>query len=115
MGLLVGTGKEKVIAFLLSGFVMPGAGQLYLKRKVRGAILSSATVMIVFYPLFNYLRSFKAATADMAQGDMALLQTVTAMSTAWESQKGSTYICTLILLGFWLYGLLDILFGKGRK
>lgn len=107
--------KKHIIALLLSGLVCPGAGQFYLKRKWRGAVISIAVAGLVFYPLFRYLTDVKSAMLSNAEVGGDIAATVNIMMNAWQKEQHVIFICTVGIVICWAAGIVDILFFKGDK
>jgi hypothetical protein len=100
------TMKLNFKAALLSGFVLPGLGQLRSGRKVKGAILLSLVNLFFLCTLFTVLRAagkIFAASADPAEIDpAALLERVRS-----ENPMGKWLIAGFVVL--WAYGFFDAL------
>lgn len=111
----MGARKKKIIAFVLSALVLPGTGQLYLKRKARGAAVTAASFVLAVYPMVRYLVHLQKTLKPYTGEETAVIRTVTAMEESWRATAGDLTICGYMLLALWLYGILDIIFGKGAE
>lgn len=112
----MGRGKEKLIALLLSGLVFPGSGQLYLKRKAKGALIIIGSSLFVLYPLVKYLIGLNAVLSSGSETDpLSIYENIMAMETVYAAQRHTIYVCSLFLLVLWLFGIVDILIKKGEK
>lgn len=104
-------------ACLLSAFVFPGAGQLYLKMYWRAApmlILALVCLMYIVGHLLGFMSEllYQIQTGALAADIVSLLPKIHEYS---QSKEGSVsgYLSWL-LLGVWLSSLLDA-WHQGRK
>lgn len=98
--------KRTVIAFLLNAFVLPGAGQLYLGRKVKGAVLVMAVNLLLLAALFLMLKlSAPVVAAQLSGTPITPQQVLTAI------QPYSLWAKLLLsgLLAVWGFGLVDLI------
>ena len=105
--------KKSLKGALLSGLVFPGAGQLWLKCYLRGAVLIlvvaaalSAIVMKTTEQAMTLLEKMEASgTVDM----VALLKSAATLSNAPTTKSASE-----LLVLCWIVGMVDAYF-VGRK
>ncbi len=97
-------------AVLLSALVIPGAGQLYLKRFRTGIALLAVTLVGFLYIL---VVAMKAATSALQQiqlqgamVDLSTLSRITSDSVQHATTCGYSLSITLIII-CWLYGIVD--------
>lgn len=102
-------------ALLLSALVIPGAGQLYLRRFKTGLVLLAMTLGGVLVMVTSILSTARAALAQLqAEGgivDMSRISSIATEATANADQGGVSLALTLIIL-CWLYALIDILLAR---
>ncbi len=111
----MGTGKSKLIALLLSAFVCPGAGQLYLKRKRMGYAILAAVCFSVIYPsILFFIEINKSLNGLILANNMAIVNSVYAMSDAMHLLKPTLVNCSIILGIAWFIGILDIIIRKDK-
>jgi hypothetical protein len=100
--------KKSVKAALLSGLLLPGAGQIWLKHWARGVILIAAT-----------LASLAAVVVKVGQQAFAILERIEAeggaidlvaiMNTAHISSVSDSSVkyASLAVLAIWIVGIVD--------
>ncbi|MGO9139258.1 MAG: hypothetical protein ACLP9S_12800 [Syntrophales bacterium] len=101
--------KSAVKAALLSGFVLPGLGQIYLKRYKRGlAILIPVLLalgVIIGTVVTSALESLKAIES---KGGMADMETVSNLARVDSVHSGmSIKVILLFVIGCWLFSVID--------
>jgi len=101
--------KSAVKAALLSGFVLPGLGQIYLKRYKRGlAILIPvllAVGLIIGTVVTGALESLKAIES---KGGMADVETLSKLARVDSVHSGmSVKVMLLFVTGCWLFSVID--------
>lgn len=101
--------NKKFTAILLSGLVMPGLGQLYLGRKIRGAILISLINLFIL-----------AALAILAKGlgklfilarTTGTVDQTTILATLQENSPFGRWLIGIFLI-IWIYAVMDVVIGK---
>jgi hypothetical protein len=98
--------KQSMKAALLSGLVFPGAGHLYLGRRLRGWAFIVSVLLIFAYLVIHVTvhayREIEAAQAKGAAIDMTAIQhSVAAVS------DGATTAGFALLVLIWLAAILD--------
>jgi hypothetical protein len=99
--------KRAVSAALLSAFVFPGAGQLYLRRPARACVfLVPALVAAVFF--FSDMFERASALADQVLAGTLPLDPV-AIAARLDSQGGSLLasVSAIVLLACWVGSIVD--------
>lgn len=102
--------KKPLIAALLSALLIPGAGHLYLKSRLRGAtliaiVLGSITAIVI--------QAGKMAVSVLgtieAEGGMVTNQRVIELATQSIQQTSSTAVttATFLIIACWLFGIFD--------
>jgi hypothetical protein len=98
--------KQSMKAALLSGLVFPGAGHLYLGRRLRGWAFIVSVLLIFAYLVIHVTvhayREIEAAQAKGAAIDMTAIQ----RSVAAVSDAATTAGFVLLVL-IWLAAILD--------
>lgn len=105
--------KRKWIALLLSALVLPGLGQLYLGRKVKGIAIIMAVNLILLLALFVVLKGLSPVIAVRVAGGAV---TVTA-EEVMAALRGVSAFAKGVLAAFvalWVYSLVDLL-GQDEK
>jgi len=98
--------KRPLIALALSAFVLPGLGQLYLGRKIKGGILLVAVTFLLL-ATFSLLLKLSAPLIDAQLSGTPLTPTLILAQI-----QTNTYWYKLLLaafLGIWGYGVLDLI------
>jgi TM2 domain-containing membrane protein YozV len=98
--------KKKTTAIILSGLVFPGAGQIYLRRYVRGAALIAAALAVVGAVVYKTLVLSLDLVLTIPQEEMAggLMPLATKVL---ESARGFYNACAVGLLVVWAAGVID--------
>jgi TM2 domain-containing membrane protein YozV len=101
--------KSAVKAALLSGFVLPGLGQIYLKRYKRGlAILIPVLLalgVIIGTVVSSAMESLKAIES---KGGMADMETISNFARVDSVHSGmSVKVMLLFVMGCWLFSVVD--------
>lgn len=99
--------KRKLIALLLSAFVLPGLGQLYLGRKVKGTAIILITNLLMLLALFVLLKGLSPViAAKIASG------TIVGPDEVLAGLHTVSYFGKALLAAFglvWGYSVVDIL------
>lgn len=101
-------------ALLLSALVMPGAGQLYLKRVLRGMVLVILSLVCLWIIADSVLQQVSVVLAQLQSGDLALDSTHIAALAAQTRGSPESDIATYVLIGCWLGGMIDT-YWLGKK
>jgi TM2 domain-containing membrane protein YozV len=98
--------KRIVIAFLLNAFVLPGVGQIYLGRKVKGVVLVMAVNLLLLAALFFMMKISSPVIAAHLSGTP-----ITPQQVLEAIQPYSLWAKLLLsaLLGVWGFGLVDLI------
>lgn len=99
---------------LLSAFVLPGAGQLYLKRVLRGMVLVVVSLVCLWIIADSALQQASVVLAQLQSGDLALDPNHIAALVAQTRGSAESGIATYALIGCWLGGMIDI-YWLGKK
>jgi TM2 domain-containing membrane protein YozV len=108
--------NNAIRAVLLSGLVLPGLGQVVLKRYARGIFLMGMTLIftgvIVVKAVQQALRVLNQIPLDGSPIDMGdIYRAVSQASTASDSRL--MYLSLFLLIFCWIYGVVDgYLLGK---
>ncbi|MDD2364594.1 MAG: hypothetical protein PHN84_00375 [Desulfuromonadaceae bacterium] len=100
--------NKKLTACLLSAFVLPGLGQLYLGRKLVGGILIILVNFVLILGLFVVLRGLSPVIASQIAGGAITITT----SEVLAAIDGATGFGKIVLFGFcavWLFSVIDVL------
>jgi TM2 domain-containing membrane protein YozV len=101
--------KENMKAALLSALILPGVGQFYLGRKLKGAILVLFVTLLLLVAVILAVMAIQDALRGSGGMDPVVLA---ARLSNWVP-------AALWLLGvflcLWVYGVADALLGAGKK
>lgn len=97
-------------ASLLSAFVFPGAGHLYLKKYIPGVALVGTSLAGVYYLISNLVERALEIAEKIQSGEVQLdtatiTELVSKQSTGTESQLIN--IATLAIILCWVVGIID--------
>jgi len=108
--------KRSTKAVLLSAFVFPGVGHLYLRQFVIGIVLSGGSAGAVYYVVSSAV-SKALEIAETIQSEGVPLDIDAIVSLVSEQSRGaesvSLSIATIALIAFWVIGIVD-LYRMGR-
>jgi hypothetical protein len=95
---------------LLSTFVLPGAGHIYLKNYIPGFALASASLLAVYYLVSGVLDRAQQIIDKIQAGDIqpdvtAITELVTQQSTGTDARMPN--IAAMVLVICWLVGIID--------
>lgn len=100
--------KKSTKAVLLSGLVLPGLGQLYLKRWVSGLVLSGAAVYAVYFIVSIVVTTALDLTKKIESGVIPDdIETVSRLVT--QQLSGSEHSTNLAMMAFgasWVIGII---------
>lgn len=102
--------SKKIKSVALSALVLPGLGQLYLGRRVKGAVLILLDNVFILAALFVALRSAGKLMLAGRGGTVDPEQILAAI-------RADNPHATWLLGGFmvlWVYGVVDALLDKGN-
>lgn len=99
---------------LLSAFVMPGAGQLYLKRVLRGMVLIVVSLVCLWVIGDSVLQQASGVLDQLQSGEAALDAGQLVGLVAQTSDSSASSFATFVLMSCWLGGLIDT-YWLGKK
>lgn len=97
--------KRTITALLLSALVLPGLGQLYLGRKVRGIAIILLVNLLLLLTLFVIMKGLAPVIASK------VVSGTFKPSDALEALQGVTGFARALLAGFallWAYSIVDL-------
>jgi len=102
--------KTSTKATLLSAFVFPGIGHLYLKRYTAGTLLAGTSFAAIYYWMTKAVEMASEITQKIESGDVpldagAITELVTQQSSGADAQMLN--IATIALGICWLIGIVD--------
>ncbi len=103
--------KKNITAALLSGLVLPGAGQIYRGRRLKGGImlLVVTILLLVFIVLLaSVVRECMEATRLHGDLDEALLEGIFRRRAPAALLLAGAFFCV------WTYGVVEALLDKGN-
>ena len=101
--------KNLGLALFLSGLILPGAGQIYLRQFAKGIIIAIICLGAIIAGLTAYTQ---ALFNVMSQNQIILTDSIITLSTLVTASNNSKIllsICALTALAGWAYGIIDIL------
>ncbi len=98
--------KRPLIALALSAFVLPGLGQLYLGRKIKGGILVVA-VNLLLLAAFFLLMKLSAPLIGAQMSGTPLTSTLIMAQIQPHTFWGKLLLAAF--LGIWGYGVVDLI------
>ena len=103
-------------AALLSALVFPGAGHLFLKNRITGVVLASASLVAFYLIISKMVERAQDVFAKVESGEIgldlaAISESVSGQSAANESQLLDMAWAILIIC--WLIGIVDS-YRRGR-
>ena len=101
--------NKKFTALLLSGFVMPGLGQLYLGRKIKGGILIFLVNLFILAALAILAKGL-GKLFILARTTGAVDQT-TILTTLQETSPLGRWLIGLFLI-IWVYAVIEVIVAK---
>jgi predicted RND superfamily exporter protein len=97
--------NRKTRALLLNAFVLPGLGQLYLDRKLKGIVIILLVNLLLLLALFVLLKAASPMiAAQMASGRISPEELLSGLESV--AVHGRPLLAAFVLL--WGYGLFDI-------
>jgi hypothetical protein len=100
--------NRKITALLLSAFVLPGLGQLYLGRKLAGGIIIVIVNLVLILGLFVLLRGLSPAIAAQISGGAISISPSEIMKTL-EGETGFGKAVLATFFAVWSFSIIDIL------
>ena len=102
--------KKSTKAALLSAFVFPGAGHIYLTKYTAGALLAGTSFAAIYYLVSNAVERAFEISEKIQSGDVqldinAITELVSQQSTGTNVQLLN--IATTALIICWLIGIID--------
>ena len=102
--------KKSTKAVLLSAFVFPGAGHVYLKRYLFGAVLAGAALAALYVFVSGAVEQALLITAMIERGEVqpdvtAIAELVSQQPMGADAQIIN--IATAVLIITWLIGIVD--------
>jgi TM2 domain-containing membrane protein YozV len=102
--------KKSTKAVLLSAFVFPGAGHLYLKKYVPGCILAGVSLVGIYYLVTKTVERAWEIAEKIQSGAVQLDATTIAELVSQQSAGTDaqlTNIATLAIIICWVFGIID--------
>ena len=101
---------RKIKAVALSALVLPGLGQLYLGRRLKGGVMILLDNIFILTSLFIAMRSAGKLILASSSGAMQPEQLLASLraETPWANWV------LVAFLALWAYGVADLLLDKGE-
>lgn len=101
---------KSIKAALLAALVFPGAGHFFLKRHLRGLVLTSATIASLYFLISGVVTKALQITEKIQRSEVqldieAITELVSAQPTGGEIQVIT--IASYVLMIVWLIGIVD--------
>lgn len=102
--------KKSTKAVLLSAFVCPGVGHIYLKKYIPGVVLVGASLVGIYYLISKAVERSLQIIEQIQSGNVqidvaAITELVSKQSTGTEAQLLN--IATVVIIICWLIGIID--------
>ncbi len=102
--------KKSTKAALLSAFVLPGAGHIYLKKYVSGITLTGVTFIAMYYLISKAVETALKILEKIQWGDVApdvtvITELLLKQTTGAEVQ--AVNVATFAIIICWLIGIAD--------
>ena len=102
--------KKSIKAALLSAFVFPGAGHLYLKKYISGILLISTTGAGIFYLISTLIQTALSIVDKIQNGEVP--PDITSISQLLLNRSGSSEsfflnMATILVIICWIIGIID--------
>lgn len=98
--------KRPLIALALSAFVLPGLGQLYLGRRIKGALLLLAVNLLLLAAVFLTMKLAAPLIGAHLSGAPVTAELILAQL---QPQLGWIKGLLAVFLGIWGYGVVDLI------
>ena len=102
--------KKPTKAALLSAFIFPGVGQVYLKKYTTGILLAGTSFAAMYYLIAKTIESALEISEKIQRGDLQLdIQAITALMSQQPSSTDTQALnfATAVLFICWLIGIVD--------
>lgn len=102
--------RKSTKAALLSAFIFPGVGHIYLKKYVAGTLLAGASLTALYHLITKAIAKAIEISEKIQSGDVqpdikAITELVSQQSGGSEAQMMN--IATIALVACWLIGIVD--------
>jgi TM2 domain-containing membrane protein YozV len=105
--------KKSAKAALLSAFVFPGAGHIYLRKYTAGILLAGVSFAAIYYLITKTVERAFEISEKIQNGDIPLdVQAITEL-VAQQSNGADTQVLNIALIAFFIFWLIGI-FGAYR-
>ena len=102
--------NKAIKALLLSAFVFPGVGHLYLKKYISAAIIASAAFMALYVLISNAVDRAMDIVDKVQHGEIPLdVAVMTELISKQTTDNDALFvnIATVSFIIFWLVGVID--------
>lgn len=102
--------KKSTTAALISAFIFPGLGHLYLKKYLTGVLLVGISFASLYYLVTSVLEMAMEISQKIESGTVQPdIATITAMVTQQSNSANAQLanIATIVLCICWLVGIID--------
>ena len=101
--------RRSTKAALLSCFVFPGVGHLYLRQYVRGALLATGAAALIYFIVSVAVNTAYDVAGKIQSGDVQLnVESISDLvSKQSRDSEESTNIATMALIVLWVIGIAD--------
>lgn len=107
--------KNLLIPVLLSAFVVPGAGQMYNREKIKGGVLMALFIALAVALVVVIVAAVLPILPDTGGAPMSLEEAKAFTTRVWvERGRGITAVWWG-LMAVWVYGILDAFLGARAR
>lgn len=106
--------NRKITAALLSGLACPGAGQLYNRQYMKGAVLAAATIAMLSMLVYRTWNGMLDAALNLAP-DEVFKDLFGLARRVLAADKRFYDTATAALSAVWAYGIIDAYINASKK
>ena len=101
--------KQSTRAALLSAFIFPGLGHIYLKKYVAAVLLAGSTLAGIYYIISTVIEKAYEITEQIQRGEVSLDSTEIAELLSQQSAADVQMMnaMTIVVVICWLIGIVD--------
>lgn len=98
-------GSKYAIGAVFRSLILPGWGQIYIRKKTKGRLIMTAEVGLVATAAFMYFRN-KGAGENMKTA--STLEEISKYYNEASQSHQIHYVCICAAIGIWIYSIIDV-------
>ena len=106
--------KRWILAMVLNALIMPGFGYYFLGEKLRGTIVSCATILVIVAPVVSFTMSASNYIRSAHMSSSAYQIMNEAMQKSVETNAMVIAISIALLGAIWAYCLIDLMVRRNK-